>query len=360
MPIALGDEILAGVEGTGPDTEPPFGETIEVMDAAIPLPGWRARSLARLQSTALFTGSYNRQLSDLLRLRDRVRVGLVAAAEEVLDLSVEEVVRLGFVLRNRLTAAETVAPAMRRSTTLESLMTLADAARRAESAAVADELALEAQGVHWLRAVAAAADVLELLPDAAPRLLIGVTARVDVEFTLTEMVQQLLNPSLSDVIEFSGAMVSPGDVHAVWSMNVRNAAVTEYSNYAFNSFARDGQRFYAASEDGLYELHGDDDDGASIEARIASGFQQFTGSNLGSFAAAYIAMRGSGQVIFRLETADGRQYDYEVQVRDSETTKVRLGKGLRTRYLAFELITTGEDFDLDDVEFIPLGAQRRI
>ena len=43
-----------------------------------------------------------------------------------------------------------------------------------------------------------------------------------------------------------------------------------------------------------------------------------------------------------------------------KTTKVNMGKGLRARYFAYELISTGQDFDLDSVEFVPLVAQRRV
>jgi hypothetical protein len=37
-----------------------------------------------------------------------------------------------------------------------------------------------------------------------------------------------------------------------------------------------------------------------------------------------------------------------------------MGKGLRSRYFAFELVSTGQDFDLDTLEFIPLVADRRV
>ena len=57
---------------------------------------------------------------------------------------------------------------------------------------------------------------------------------------------------------------------------------------------------------------------------------------------------------------DGKTYTYQTVVQDMQSTKVRLGKGLRARYFAFELISTGPDFDLDTVEFLPLVAQRRV
>ena len=79
-----------------------------------------------------------------------------------------------------------------------------------------------------------------------------------------------------------------------------------------------------------------------------------------SFKAAYLGMRGNGDVILKLDTGDGKTYTYQTVIQDMQSTKVRLGKGLRARYFSFELISTGQDFDLDTVEFIPLVAQRRV
>jgi hypothetical protein len=43
-----------------------------------------------------------------------------------------------------------------------------------------------------------------------------------------------------------------------------------------------------------------------------------------------------------------------------KTARINIGKGIRARYFAFELISTGQDFDLDSLEFIPLVAKRRV
>jgi hypothetical protein len=37
-----------------------------------------------------------------------------------------------------------------------------------------------------------------------------------------------------------------------------------------------------------------------------------------------------------------------------------MGKGQRARYFAFELISAGQDFDLDTIEFVPIVVQRRV
>jgi hypothetical protein len=42
------------------------------------------------------------------------------------------------------------------------------------------------------------------------------------------------------------------------------------------------------------------------------------------------------------------------------TTKVKIGKGINTTYMAWELITEGQDFDFDSIEFIPMTRERRV
>jgi hypothetical protein len=136
--------------------------------------------------------------------------------------------------------------------------------------------------------------------------------------------------------------------------------VTEYSNYQFNSFAAMGSKYLGANENGLYELNGDDDDGEDIIAQIKSGFAQWAGARFTLFKGIYLGVRGEGDFVLRLTTGDGSTYNYGVSTRNMRSTKVHLGKGLRARYFAFELISTGQDFDLESIEFVPLIADRRV
>jgi hypothetical protein len=143
-------------------------------------------------------------------------------------------------------------------------------------------------------------------------------------------------------------------------MNTRTASVTEYGNYDFNSFARIDNTYLGASSSGLYELLGDDDAGTDIIAQIKSGFAQWGGARFSGFKAAYLGVRGEGDFVLRLTTGEGQTYNYSVSTRDMRSTKVHMGKGLRARYFAFELISTGQDFDLESIEFVPLVAERRV
>lgn len=189
-------------------------------------------------------------------------------------------------------------------------------------------------------------------------------AVVDDELILTdaELVHAIFKATLTQAIEIGVAYLSPNGNFSTWVMNTRTGAVTTYDEWAFNSFAQIGHKYIAADASGLYELGGDTDDGAPIAATLRSGLTQFGGSKFTSFAAAYLGLRTSSESQFylKLVTGDGREYIYAARPQQMRTTKVHLGKGLRARYFAFELQSTGADFDLDSVEFIPIIAKRRV
>lgn len=176
----------------------------------------------------------------------------------------------------------------------------------------------------------------------------------------TDIPSMVFRPTLSAGIEISAAHIFPDGTTTTWVVNSRTGAVTEYQNFAFNSFARMGHKYLGASSSGLYELNGDDDAGTDIVSRIRSGFAQFGASRFSGFKAAYLGIRATGDLVFRLVYADDTVTSYAVKARDMETVKVQLGKGVRARYIAYELESTGQDFDLESVELVPMVAQRRV
>jgi hypothetical protein len=166
---------------------------------------------------------------------------------------------------------------------------------------------------------------------------------------------------LLDGIEITALFVSPSGTTTTWAINTRTAAVTEYMNYDFHSFAQMGNRYIAADDEGLYELDGDTDDGDLIVSRLMGGYLQLNNKKLFGLKGVYIAMRGGGRFYLKLITGDGREYVYELRAQPNlMTTKVKIGKGINTTYLAWELVTEGQDFDLDSIEFIPMTRERRV
>lgn len=209
-------------------------------------------------------------------------------------------------------------------------------------------------------AAATVSETISIEDVMEPRFLISAVVEESVEITAEQAVQMLFNPTILEGVEINAGFLSPDGSLTTWAMNARNGAVTEYTNYEFNSFAKIGNRYVGASAEGLYELLGDDDAGTSIIARIKGGFLQFGGTHLSRLSAAYIATRGDGDFVLRITTGEGATYNYAVSTRNMRSTKVHMGKGQRARYFSYELISAGQDFDLDTLEFVPVVVQRRV
>lgn len=166
---------------------------------------------------------------------------------------------------------------------------------------------------------------------------------------------------LADVISLTGLYISPSGTVTTWAINTRNNAITEYTNYNFNSFAQFGSKYIAASAEGIYELDGDTDAGLAIIAEAQSGLGRLNGTKMSGLKGAYLAARGGGRFYVKLISGDGREYVYEAVAQPGlMMTKINVGKGLRTSYIAFNLQSEGQDFDLDSLEFVPMLSDRRV
>jgi hypothetical protein len=224
----------------------------------------------------------------------------------------------------------------------------------AETVGIAPELVAIGYGYRTV------SEGVAVAPEITPQFLLNVTLSEGVDISVDEAVNGIFNGGIAEAIVIKIGYLAPDGSFSTWVMNTRTAAVTEYSNYEFNSFARSGDHYIGASSNGLYELAGDDDDGTDIVATLAGGFMQFGGTHLSRLKEAYIAARGEGRFVLKIETREGDMYVYQVDTHDGRSTKVNMGKGQRSRYFAFELTSAGQDFDLDTLEFVPIVLQRRV
>ena len=203
-------------------------------------------------------------------------------------------------------------------------------------------------------------EALSLTGVASMDVVLSVTSVEELTLTDTQLVQALLTGVVVENALFSlGALSDSGDFTA-WAINTATLGVSEYGNYEFNSYAEFGGRYLGASSSGLYTLDGGSDAGTDVIATLRSGFTQFAGAKLAVLDAAYLGVRGDGDFVFKVVTAEGKTHTYAARVDSMKTAKVTLGRGLRTRYIAFELVSTGQDFDLESVEFSPLDLVRRV
>lgn len=239
-------------------------------------------------------------------------------------------------------------------------LVFSDALLKFLSGAVAEGIGVNQSDVALLLASGVLTEGIGIAEARTPLFLLRVEAADTVGVSPAQALQMLFKPVVTEGVEITAAYLSPGGGITTWAMNTQTAAVTEYSGYDFNSFAKVGAHYVGASSSGIYTLDGSTDAGTSIIARIKSGFAQFSGSKFTSFKAAYLGVRGEGNFILRVVDGEGKSYDYAVSTRNTRSTKVHMGKGLRARYFSFELISTGQDFDLDTVEFVPITETRRV
>lgn len=119
-------------------------------------------------------------------------------------------------------------------------------------------------------------------------------------------------------------------------INTKNFALTEYSNFNYNSLCYFNGVLLGAVRTGIYKLAGDTDDGTEIPWSIKLGLLDLKGGRVN-----YARVTGeiSEDVTILVETAESAQYKYigEPVSVDADEYRVKIGKGLKSRYVYFGL-----------------------
>ena len=323
-------------------------------------PGAVVEELFALADTEAPAWKFSQLLAERVALRDAIIAAFPVAVTD--DVTLTELIQVfrGAIVAELIGLVDVPQGAAQMATQLVDTLLASDDLRRFLGGNIQESLTA-ADAVAYAPILGKViTDSIAMSDLAAGKLIFRITA--DETFALDDAtaLKTIFSPVVTDGVEIAIGYIEPNGSFTTWAINTRTGAVTEYQNYSFNSFCQNGHKYLGASASGLYELDGDDDAGSDIIAQIKSGFAQFGGSKYSSFKAAYLGMRGDGDIILKLETGDNKSYTYQTVIQDMQSTKVRLGKGLRARYFSFELISTGPDFDLDTIEFIPLVAQRRV
>lgn len=147
-------------------------------------------------------------------------------------------------------------------------------------------------------------------------------------------------------------------------MHTETGAITQYANYAFNSFATFNGVYLGANADGLFVIaSGNTDNSVAISAASRVGITDFGTSFLKRVDRCYIGYRADGNITLRIYTDEVNVRDYMLEAYGKSGlhgNHTRIGKGLAARYWQFELISNGADFELNALELKPTHLRRRI
>lgn len=131
-------------------------------------------------------------------------------------------------------------------------------------------------------------------------------------------------------------------------MNTLTGAVTEYTNFSFQSLTPTN----AGSAAGLFLFGGDVDSATQIDANFTMG-KTLQGTTLKKYIdMVYFAMKGAGNVTLTV-AGENNAYSYSFPVLSSGESRCKPGRGLRENYYAFGLSNQlGGDFEIDRVEVL--------
>lgn len=131
-------------------------------------------------------------------------------------------------------------------------------------------------------------------------------------------------------------------------MNTLTGAVTEYSNFDFQSLTP----AYGGSVNGLFSFGGDLDLAQPVVARVVTGKTQWEQSLKLRLRMMFFALKGTGSSTAIVKT-DSAEWTYTLPVQDNGESRAQPGRGIRENYLAFGYTNTdGADFQLDRIEVV--------
>jgi hypothetical protein len=138
------------------------------------------------------------------------------------------------------------------------------------------------------------------------------------------------------------------------AVNSENAAVTEYTNYGFNSFCLFNGKYLGAKDDGIFELTGADDDGTAINGSFQTATIDAERGQERRLRDFWIVGR-KGNMLLTVIVEESKEYDYNAPVENGSIheERVKTGRGIKGRSFSFKITNVdGTDFDIDSIRGI--------
>lgn len=172
-----------------------------------------------------------------------------------------------------------------------------------------------------------------------------------------------LNEYLSEGWVVTTSYYNNGQTYTGWVMNPENYALSNYSNFSFNSVTNFNYTTLLANGSGLYEMGGTTDAGSYINSKMKTAAMNFGTSNQKQVPEVLLGVNNTGKVILVVTTDGQLTSTYQLNAPSAylDTQRIKIGKGIHGRYWQFELHTLeNSEFDLDTFEFFPIAWGRKL
>src|SRR3990167_4823396 len=153
--------------------------------------------------------------------------------------------------------------------------------------------------------------------------------------------------------------------YRTWVLNVRKGALTEYSGFSFNSFAKFNGAVLACGPSGVFVLGTQDTDaGTAITGKYRTGLYGDDSAWVSRVPRAFLAGSQSGDLRFRVITTEGGTREYNVQwnkISGYTQRRIPIGKGIKSRWFQYEVEgVDGANFSTTSLLTYPTKLRRRI
>lgn len=143
-------------------------------------------------------------------------------------------------------------------------------------------------------------------------------------------------------------------------MDTKGYAVTEYTNYSFNSFCEyEKDTYYSANSTGIYKLGGpedsyDNDDGTAIDCEIRKDHIDLDVFNEKIVSEVYLNLESSGDLSLEIfANSKSQKYMLNNGYPDLHTLQFIPGKGLKGKFIDFSIKNhRGSDLKLNEIEML--------
>lgn len=196
---------------------------------------------------------------------------------------------------------------------------------------------------------------------ASPGSIFGVTITESVAIADDANALMQIKAIVNEMIGARFYFMVDGQLWSGWAMDRSTGAPTRYANLPFNSYAKIGGVYFACAADGIYQLGGDNDNGAPIDAEFTTGLIRSGSNHNKNVENMFINVRNDGNIQLFV-VANRQSYVYDIDRVNTETfdgARFKLGRGLRSTVWQFKLANeNGADFEIDSLYTFPLMTER--
>jgi hypothetical protein len=178
--------------------------------------------------------------------------------------------------------------------------------------------------------------------------------------TLVDAALQAPSPS----IYFNSTSTQSSTISdATYVLNVFNAAHSTYTNFGFNSYFWLAGKYYGVKADGIYEITGNVDVTAEIQAEIITSTSSFNKQGMKACSDAFVLGRVGGDISVGVITDEDKEFTGFVGKDDNRTglhrMRVKIDTGLQGATLQYRIKNmNGSHFSINSLEVSLRELQR--